>query len=277
VKVLTTGAGGTLAGAVAREFEHRGNQVAARSRAELDVTSVQQVADALSSFRPDVVVQCAAYTDVDGAEQEQEQAYRVNALAAGVVAEHCQRVGALFVYPSTDYVFSGDGTTPWKPRDQPDPVNTYGYSKWRGEQAARTGEGVLVVRTSWLYGEGGKNFVDTISRLALERDQLRVVDDQIGLPTNTATLASVIADLVEAKQTGIFHASDAGEPISWFDFARAVLQLRSRETEVVPVSTAAFPRPARRPSYSVLDFQETEEQLGRALPHWRDSLRRYLT
>jgi dTDP-4-dehydrorhamnose reductase len=265
-----------LGGAVAREFERRGNEVAGLSRSELDVTSERHVSDALDTFRPDVVVQCAAYTDVDGAEREQDRADLVNAFGTEVVARQCQRVGALFVYPSTDYVFSGEGTTPWKPADEPGPINAYGRSKWMGEQAAMGQGRVLIVRTSWLYGEGGRNFVDTIGRLALERQQLRVVDDQIGLPTYTASLAAVIAQLAEEGRTGIFHASDGGEPISWFDFARAVVQLRELDAQVVPVSTAAFPRPARRPSFSVLDFRDTEQQIGRAMPDWRESLRSYL-
>jgi len=266
-----------LGRAVVRELDLRGHQVSGLDRVALDVTDPEQVEKSMAVFAPDVVVHCAAYTNVDRAEAEPELARHINCAGARSVAAQCQRFGALFVYPSTDYVFSGEGETPWKPMDETDPINAYGRSKRAGEIAALESGRSLVVRTSWLYGEGGGNFVDTICRLAAERETLSVVDDQIGRPTHARSLAVVLTDLVEAGAAGVFHASDGGEPISWYDLAREALAIRGITTPVLPVSTERFPRPARRPRFSVLDMTETERALGREPRHWRDALREYLT
>jgi dTDP-4-dehydrorhamnose reductase len=266
-----------LGQAMVREIDLRGYQAVGLDRSALDVTDPVQVERAMNAFAPDVVMHCAAYTNVDRAEAEPELARRINGLGARLVAEQCQRFGALFVYPSTDYVFSGEGETPWKPMDETDPINAYGRSKRDGEIAALESGRSLVVRTSWLYGEGGGNFVDTICRLAAERETLSVVDDQIGRPTHARSLAVVLTDLVEAGAEGVFHASDGGEPISWYDLAREALAVRGITTPVLPVSTERFPRPARRPRFSVLDMTETERTLGWEPRHWRDALRKYLT
>jgi dTDP-4-dehydrorhamnose reductase len=276
MNVLVTGGQGMLARAVAAELARGGHAVRALDRAALDVTDPDAVAACVTSLRPDAVVQCAAYTAVDRAEEEEAEAHRVNAVAAGLVAEACNRVGSVFVYPSTDYVFPGDGTRPYRPTDPTGPVNAYGRSKRAGEEAARAAGRALVVRTSWLYGPGGPNFVDSILRSAAARPSLDVVDDQIGRPTSTATLAMVIARLLGLGAVGTFHASDGGEPVTWYGFAREIIRLRGLNVALRPVPSTAFPRPAPRPAYSVLDCTGTEAVIGRALPDWPGPLASHL-
>lgn len=274
--ILITGAGGMLAKAMTPALEGSGHRVTPFSRAELDITDHRSVEAELKAHRPDVVVQCAAFTAVDAAEERPAEAFAVNAEGTFNVARACQRIGAMFVYPSTDYVFRGTSKRPYRVDDPVDPVNSYGRSKAAGEEAAREADRYLVVRTSWLYGAGGANFVDTMSRLGRERESLSVVDDQVGRPTWTATLADAIADLLERGTTGIAHCTDVGDPVSWYGFARETLRLQGIETPVEPVGSEAFPRPAPRPAYSVLDCTETEAILGRPLPRWEEALRRYL-
>lgn len=276
MKVLVTGAAGMLAHSLVPLLRARGHDVVALDRAALDVADRAAVHERISAERPDAVVQCAAYTAVDRAEEEEAEATRVNAAAARHVASACDLVGATFVYPSTDYVFAGTASVPYRPGDATDPVNAYGRSKLAGERAALASAGGLVVRTSWLYGEGGSHFVDTILRLAGEGRPLRVVDDQWGRPTWTGALAEALASLMESGARGIFHATGGGEPVSWCGFAREVVALGSPGAEVVAVNSAEFPRPARRPAWSVLDCSATEERTGARLPHWRNSLDRYL-
>lgn len=276
MKVVVTGAGGMLAHALVPLLRARGHETVALDRAALDVADRAAVHARIAAERPDAVVQCAAYTAVDRAEEDEAEATRINAVAAGHVADACDRVGAAFVYPSTDYVFAGTATAPYRTGDAVDPVNAYGRSKLAGERAALAVEGGLVVRTSWLYGEGGSHFVDTILRLAREGKPLRVVDDQWGRPTWTGALAEALAALMETGARGIFHATGGGEPVSWCAFAREVVALGSPGARVVPVGSAEFPRPARRPAWSVLDCSATEERTRAKLPHWRDSLRRYM-
>lgn len=276
MRVLVTGAGGMLARALVAELRRREHEVVPLDRSRLDVTDDQAVEARLQAESPEVVMQCAAYTAVDAAETEEAAAMRVNVYATRSVARVCQRIGALLVYPSTDYVFSGRGDRPYRPTDPPDPLNAYGRTKLAGERAALQAGEALVVRTSWLYGTGGTNFVDTISRLARERDRLEVVDDQIGRPTWTGSLARTLADLLEERVVGTFHATDGGEPVTWFGFARQILAEQSLETPIAPTNSAAFPRPAARPAYSVLDCAATEEVIGRPLPDWRDTLAQYL-
>jgi dTDP-4-dehydrorhamnose reductase len=276
MKVLVTGGSGMLGRDAAAEFASRGHDVIALDKAALDVTRPGDVAEAVDRYAPEVVVQCAAYTQVDAAEQIPETAWEVNARGASVVARECQRVGALFVYPSTDYVFSGASQSPWKTTDSPNPLNAYGKSKLEGEQEALRGDRGLVVRTSWLYGDGGPNFVEKICQAARERGRLEVVDDQIGRPTWTRSFAVSLAGLVEADASGIFHASDGGDPVSWYEFAQEILRLRGIDVPLIPVASSEYPRPARRPSYSVLDCTETERVLGCSMKDWRLSLDQYL-
>ncbi|MDQ3388486.1 MAG: dTDP-4-dehydrorhamnose reductase, partial [Gemmatimonadota bacterium] len=245
-------------------------------REGLDVTDPRAVKLRISAESPDAVVQGAAYTDVDAAEFYPERAEAVNVAAAENVARACYRMGALFVYPSSDYVFSGDETRPYRPTDSTGPINSYGRSKLAGESAAREAGRWMVIRTSWLYGAGGNHFVGKITRLAGEREGLEVVDDQIGRPTWTGSLATTTAQLMECGAEGILHASDGGEAVSWCGFAREILARQGLNTRLVPVPAAKFPSPAARPRYSVLDCSETEQRIGREMPEWPEMLGEYL-
>ncbi len=276
MKVLVTGASGMLARALLPVLREAGHEVVGLGRTELDITDPARVDRVITRERPDAVVQCAAYTAVDAAETDYPRAFEVNATATGYVAAACHRIGASFVYPSTDYVFDGRGTRPYRIDDPTDPVNAYGRSKLAGERAATQAERHLVVRTSWLYGEGGRNFVETMLRLGRERDRVDVVDDQVGRPTWTRTIATAIARLLEADAVGIVHVTDGGEPTSWYGFAREILASVQSADRVHPTSSAAFVRPAPRPAYSVLDLSCTETLLGAELPRWEVSLARFL-
>ena len=271
MRVLVTGARGMLARALLRELERRGHEVVGLGRDALDVTDADAVERAVREWAPDVVVQCAAYTRVDDAETDEATAFAVNAEGTRNVARACRVIGARLVYPSTDYVFDGRATSPYRPDHPPAPLNAYGRSKLAGEEAAREAGDWVVARTSWLYGAGGRNFVSTILRRAMEGVPLRVVDDQRGTPTWTGTLAVTLAGLLEADvPSGIYHTTGRGDT-TWFAFACEALRLAGIEAEIVPVPTEAFPTPARRPRYSVLDCSSTEAVVG-PLPDWREAL-----
>jgi dTDP-4-dehydrorhamnose reductase len=272
VKILLTGAGGMLAHAVARRAETRGHDVVSFTRAELDVTNARAVERAISRARPDAAVQCAAYTRVDAAEDEEVQAYDVNARGTALVAQACAAVGARLVYPSTDYVFDGRSTKPYAPYAATAPLNAYGRTKLAGEVQATYAD-ALVVRTSWLYGPAGRNFVRTILTRARAGEPLRIVSDQRGSPTYSFDLADTMLELLEQlAPAGIYHVTNAGDT-TWFDFAVAAVECAGLQADVTPVSSREFNTPAERPAYSVLDCSDTERLTG-PLPHWRDALER---
>jgi dTDP-4-dehydrorhamnose reductase len=233
---------------------------------------------------PQAVYNCAAFTDVDGCEDREEVAAAVNAKGVGVLAGEAARIGAALVHISTDYVFDGSKTTPYVEEDRTSPISAYGRTKLAGEEAllAQKPENWYIMRTSWLYGPGGKNFVDTIARLALERDELRVVADQFGCPTYTEELAAGMIALVEAgAESGIYHFSGEGET-SWHGFATAIVEELRRlgakvtASQVVPVKTGEFPTKAARPAYSVMSKEKISGAVGWRPAAWRDTLARYL-
>lgn len=271
MKVLLTGSRGMLAQAVRRELERRGHDVVAPDEAELDVTRPEDVDRVLGEAAPQAVVQCAAYTAVDLAEEHEDEAMRVNGDGTAIVARACHRLGAQFVYPSTDYVFDGTATEPYRPDTAPAPLNAYGRSKLAGEVAAREAGQVLIVRTAWLYGAGGPNFPAAILRKARAGETLRVVADQRGAPTWTVDLARVFLDLLERNaRPGIYHATNGGQT-TWHGFAREALRLAGLPTHVEAITTEDMPRPAARPRYSVLDCSATEAIVGPIRP-WQDAL-----
>ena len=232
------------------------------TRAELDVTDRRAVREAIG---PDhLVINCAAWTDVDGAEEHPAEALRVNRDGARNVAEAAGAVA----YLSTDYVFDGRGRTPYLESDPTGPLSSYGRSKLEGERAtAAASERHFIVRSSWLFGAGGKNFVETMLRLGPE---VRVVDDQVGCPTFTGHLAEALAAIVEGEDFGVHHMAASGS-CSWFEFAQEILARAGKDVEVAPCTSAEFPRPAERPAWSVLGSER-----GHSLPHWRDGLQAYL-
>lgn len=223
----------------------------------------------------DVVINCAAWTDVDGAEARESEATAVNGDGVGRLARACADANTLLLHYSTDYVFSGTAATPYPTDDVLEPVNAYGRSKAEGERQIRAAGGPhLIVRTSWLYAPWGANFVRTMARLGREKEKLRVVDDQRGRPTSAQHLADTSWRLVEGAARGTFHATDGGM-CTWFEFARHVVGAVNPDCVVEPCSTAEFPRPAPRPAYSVLDVSSTEAIAG-AMPHWTENLDRVL-
>jgi dTDP-4-dehydrorhamnose reductase len=260
-----------LARAVQHEFLARGHEVDALDRAALDITDPEAVDAALHALRPDTVIQCAAYTRVDDAEREESEAHRVNAEATRHLARACRMVGARLVYPGTDYAFDGRAAVPYHPTAPTNPLGAYGRSKLAGEAAAREAGEYLVVRTSWLYGAGGRNFVSTILERAGRGEALRVVDDQRGSPTWTGSLAWIVAELLERRAPpGIYHATNQGET-TWYGLAREALRQAGVAAEIRPVTTAEFPRPAPRPQYSALDSSDTIAGVGET-PGWREAL-----
>ena len=233
------------------------------TRAQLDVTDRDAVRAAITG--DDVVINCAAWTDVDGAEEHEQEALRINRDGARNLAEAAGRV----IYVSTDYVFDGTKREPYLESDPVNPQTAYGRTKLAGERAtAEANPRHHIVRTSWLFGPGGPNFVETILRLARERDSLRVVDDQVGKPTYTGHLAPELLELAASEEYGIHHRAGAGE-CSWFEFALEIVERAGLDCSVEPCTTAEFPRPAPRPAYSVLGGEQR-------LPSWREGLEAYL-
>ena len=276
--VLVAGAGGQLGRELVRVFgaARQAGLVVGLTRAELDVSDRAAVHAAVATHRPGLVVNCAAWTDVDGCELDPELAHRVNAAAPGFLREACDDVGAHLVQISTDYVFDGLKVEPYLSSDSPAPVNSYGRSKLAGEYAAADAHpDPLIIRTGWLYGGGGSSFIQAILKRAATGKGLRVVDDQHGRPTWTRNLAEGTLELLDAGAKGVVHFADGGEA-TWVDLARAALTLSGYEIEVEPVSTEEWGAPAPRPRYSVLDLTATEAVLGCSMMHWREALRRFL-
>ncbi|TDA70357.1 MAG: dTDP-4-dehydrorhamnose reductase [Clostridia bacterium] len=274
--VLVTGAGGMLGRAVVCEFQRRGWQVVPLAHRELDITDLQAVRKAVREYRPAVTVNCAAYTGVDQAESEVAGALAVNALGVRNLALACKASGIDLVHISTDYVFPGDKESPWNIYDHRHPINAYGRSKYLGERFLETiAPNYYLVRTSWLFGQGGVNFIDTILRLAREKEELAVVDDQYGCPTYAEDLACALADLVGTGAYGTYHITNQGIT-TWYGLARAILEQAGIKIRLEPVKTAQFPRPARRPANSALDPWPLAETIGYLLPSWEDALGRYI-
>jgi dTDP-4-dehydrorhamnose reductase len=275
--MLITGASGMLGTDVRRAGEQAGHEMIAFSRAELDICEPDAVDAVLAAHPAEVLINCAAYTDVDGAESDPERAHAVNGTAAGQLAAAARARGVWMLHVSSDYVFPGDRRTPYLESDRVQPLSAYGASKLAGEQAVAQAapESHTIVRSSWLFGPGGHCFPDTMLRLAAERDELSVVDDQVGCPTFTGHLARALIELAQRarRPAGILHCAAGGE-CSWFGLATEVLRAAGVGTPVRPVSTAEFPRPARRPAYSVLRSERAEAP---ELPHWHEGLREYLS
>jgi dTDP-4-dehydrorhamnose reductase len=274
MRVLITGAAGMLGTDV--QAAARDHDVVALSRTELDISDREQVTAAVADARPDAIINCAAYTNVDGAEADPDAAGAVNATGPGLLAEAAAAAGAWLVHVSTDYVFDGTKTTPYLESDPTGPRSVYGSTKLLGERAvaiAAPGRHT-VVRTSWLFGTTGSCFPATMLRLAAERDTLTVVDDQLGCPTFTGHLAPALVELATAQELpGVLHLAAAGE-CSWYEFAVEIMRATDTNVDVQPCSTDQFPRPASRPAYSVL---RSERQGAPTLPDWHQGLTGYLS
>ena len=287
IRVLVTGAGGQVGAEVARELAGHA-EVVAHERATLDLARPDEIVGRIREARPDVIVNAAAYTAVDRAETDEELAHTVNAVAPGIIAGEAKRAGALLVHFSTDYVFDGTATRPYVETDAVNPLGAYGRTKLAGERAVEaSGCAHVTLRTSWVYGARGKNFMLTMLRLAATHPELRVVNDQRGAPTSSAQLARLVGHIVERgdavrERGGLYHASAGGET-TWFEFAREIFAIRARTQpafvapRVVPITTAEYPLPARRPAYSVLSNAKLAAGLGAHITGWREGLEEALS
>ena len=282
MSVLITGGGGQLAQALQLSAP-AGRNVRALTHAELDIADEAAVQGVMRALQPQLVVNTAAFTRVDDAERQPDAAERVNATGAALLAEACRGNGAWLVHVSTDYVFDGEQNRPYAPSAQPHPLNLYGRSKLAGERAVRAAleSSSTLVRTSWLYSGGHRNFLTTMLRRMGAPGELRVVADQIGAPTSALGLARVLWALAEHRASGVFHWCDSGVA-SWYDFAVAIaeeslaLELLRTPAAVIPIASAEYPLAAARPRYSVLDKSATERLLGVRAAHWRVALRETL-
>jgi len=251
-------------------------QVHAFDLEEIDITKIASVKNCFDASQPQLVINCAAYTDVDGCETDRAIAFAVNGDGPGNLALACRERNAKLVHISTDFVFDGKKDTPYLPEDPTGPLSVYGESKLAGEIAVRQNlDNHIIIRISWLFGKHGKNFVATIRRLARERESLEVVNDQVGSPTYAADLAQAILYLVEVDAVGTFHFCNEGT-CSWYDFACAIVRQSNLPAAVRPVGSDKFPRPARRPAWSVLDTAKYRQTTGLSIRPWQDALADYL-
>ena len=296
-KIAIIGANGMLA-SMLRERAPESLELCLFDLPGFDITDGDQVSATLTAIMPDVVINCAAFTQVDACESQRDIAFQVNGDGPGNLAAAAKHIGAVLVHISTDFVFSGDSVVPYKEEDTPDPVSVYGQSKLQGEQAIlKSGlTDYYIVRTSWLYGPNGSNFVDTIIRLATEREDLGIVADQTGTPTYTRDLADAIWKLISPithhmslvthnsspviAPYGVYHFSNNGE-CSWYDFACEIVR-QLRKTDIVlkvqnikPISTDEYPVPAKRPAYSVMSKEKIVVAIGMNIPTWQESLKKY--
>jgi dTDP-4-dehydrorhamnose reductase len=273
VKILVTGAAGMLGSDVVRAAEFVNHQVVGLSHADLDVADRLAVERRMLEERPDAVINCAAYTDVDGAEDDLEGAMDINAEAAANVSVAANEISAKVLYPSTDYVFDGSKSEPYLESDEPRPQSIYAQTKLAGEhETAGANPRHYVVRSSWLFGTAGRNFVETMLSLARDHGEVLVVRDQVGSPTYTAHLADALVRLVDTEAFGLHHLASQGE-CSWFEFAQEIFSQAGVECRVMSCTTEEFGRRAPRPSYSVLG---TERREALYLPHWKEGLASYL-
>ena len=299
MKILVTGVAGQLGHDVMNELAGRGHEgigsdlapeysgisdgsyVTTADYVSMDITDRASVAETLLKINPDAVIHCAAWTAVDLAEDadKQETVRKINAAGTQYIASACKELDCKMIYLSTDYVFDGQGTTPWKP-DCKDykPLNVYGQTKLLGEQAvANTLEKYFIVRIAWVFGQNGKNFIKTMLTVGKNHDKLTVVNDQIGTPTYTFDLARLLVDMAESEKYGYYHATNEGGYISWYDFTKEIYRQAGYKTEVLPVTTAEYGlSKAARPFNSRLDKSKLVEAGFTPLPTWQDALRRYL-
>jgi dTDP-4-dehydrorhamnose reductase len=282
-KILLTGKDGQVGWELQRTLAPLGD-VIATGPSELELTQLDAIRHVVRTTKPDLIVNAGAYTAVDKAELEPELAMAVNGVAPGILAEEAKRIGALLIHYSTDYIFDGTKNSPYTEEDLPNPINAYGKSKLAGERAIQTvGGAYLIFRTSWVYGARGENFLLTILRFAKEREELRIVNDQIGAPTWSRliaeTTASVVSQLLRQRSqfdlaSGIYHVTCAGEA-TWYDFAHAIIDRSSfevRKLSIIPIPTTDYPLPARRPSNSGLSNSKLNKTFGVVLPNWSFAL-----
>lgn len=275
MKVLLTGANGQLGRELTKQLKDKNTELILTDVAELDITKVAEVNKFVLENKPDVIINCAAHTAVDKCETDVDNAYKINAIGAKNLASAALNIGAEIVQVSTDYVFDGESPTPRTEFDATNPQSVYGFTKKAGEDLVRAHNPKhYIVRTAWLYGDGN-NFVKTMINLGKTNKELKVVNDQFGSPTSTVDLAKVIIALIENKNYGTFHATCKGD-CSWFDFAVEIFRLAKMDVKVNPCTTDEFPRPAKRPKYSVLRNYMLELTTGDITRDWKESIEEYI-
>lgn len=279
MKVFVTGYSGQLGYDVINELNNRNVECFGVSSKDLDITDEMAVNEMLLSYQPDVVVHCAAWTNVDGAEENAEACRNVNVNGTRNIANACKKIDAVMLYISTDYVFNGLGQKPWDPDcKEYEPLNAYGQSKLDGELAvAECLKKFFIVRIAWAFGKNGKNFIKTMLNVGKTHSEVRVVSDQIGTPTYTYDLAKLICDMIETDKYGYYHATNEGGYISWYDFCKEIYKQAGLQTKVIPVTSAEYGASvARRPFNSRLDKTKLVKNGFTPLPEWQDALSRYL-
>lgn len=276
MKVLVTGVRGQLGYDVVNELEKRGIEAVGVDIQEMDITDAESVNKVITEAAPDAVIHCAAYTAVDAAEDNVELCRKVNAEGTQNIADVCKELDIKMIYISTDYVFDGQGETPWEPGDERQPLNVYGQTKYEGELAVQnTLEKYFIVRIAWVFGLNGKNFIKTMLNLGKTRNHLTVVNDQYGSPTYTYDLAKLLVDMVLTEKYGVYHATNEGI-CTWYEFACEIFRQAGLQVEVTPVSAAEYPAKAKRPSNSRMSKDKLTENGFERMPAWQDALGRYL-
>lgn len=278
MKVLVTGVKGQLGHDVMNELALRGYEGVGVDVDEMDITDEAAVRRVIGEVRPDSVVHCAAWTAVDAAEDQVDICRKVNVNGTENIAKMCGELDVPMIYLSTDYVFDGQGTRPWEPDDPVvQPLNVYGQTKYEGELAVQKyTDKYYIVRIAWVFGVNGKNFIKTMLNLGKTHDSLTVVSDQIGTPTYTYDLAKLLVDMLEKEEYGIYHATNEGGYISWYDFAVEIFRQAGMEVNVKPVTSAEYPAKAKRPFNSRMEKKKLTEHGFTRLPDWKDALERYL-
>lgn len=275
VKILITGANGQLGRELQKQYEGKDVELIPTDVKDLDITDVKAVNKFVTEHKPDVIINCAAHTQVDKCEEQLDLAYKINTIGPKNLASAAFTIGAEIVQVSTDYVFNGEGNTELTEFDTTDPQTVYGKTKLDGESFVKIlNPKHYIVRTAWLYGDGN-NFVKTMIKLSENHSELKVVDDQVGTPTSTVDLAKVIIKLINEKNYGLFHCTCKGV-CSWYDFAKEIFRLKNIDIKVIPCTTEEFPRPAKRPKYSVLRNYMLELTTGDITKQWQESLKDYI-
>ena len=268
MKILVTGANGMLGQDLCPILEDEGHEVIETDIDTIDITNELSVFNVLKEELPDIVIHCAAYTNVDKAEEENELAFKINATGTENIAKVCKKLGITLFYISTDYVYDGTKKDKYLPEDKPNPINVYGESKLAGEKAVATCEKHYIIRTSWLYGHHGKNFVETMLSLK-DEEEIKVVDDQIGCPTWTVELANAIVEIIDEElEYGIYQVCCSGST-SWYNFAKKIFELSNINVNLIPCTTEEFPRIAKRPKNSTMDNEDF-------CKNWEVALKEYL-
>ncbi len=278
MKILVTGYKGQLGYDVVNEAISRGIEAIGVDIDEMDITNQEQVNTVIKSGNYDAVVHCAAWTAVDKAEEPElfETVKKVNATGTKYIADVCEELDIPMMYFSTDYVFDGEGTTPWNEYDERHPLNVYGLTKAQGEEFVEKLKKHFIIRIAWVFGKNGNNFIKTMLRLGKERGAVSVVNDQVGNPTYTYDLAKLVVDMIQTDKYGKYHATNSGDFISWYDFACEIFKQAGMDVKVTPVDSNQFPAKAKRPKNSRMNQTELDKNGFNRLPAWQDALGRYL-